>query len=174
MVTVPRLMTPRLVLRAPRADDLDAYAEFLSDPEATRYLSGTADRRTAWRVLAALAGAWMLTGAGWWAIERREDGAFVGVVGAFFRETTLPVAEGSDLELGWNVLRPYWRLGYAKEAASAALAHGLARPGASRVVAHMEPDNVASSGVARAIGMSLEGEVMLYDRPALRWVAHRP
>src|SRR5262245_15113922 len=108
-VSIPRLQTQRLLLREFRTGDFDAYAEHCADPVATEHTSGPLDRRTAWRFFAAGSGMWMLHGAGWWAIEARDLGAFVGIVGAFYRETGLDGQKPSDLELGWVVLRPYWR-----------------------------------------------------------------
>lgn len=78
----PRLTTPRLLLREFRTADFDEYAENMADPEATKFLSGTTDRRTAWRMFSAAAGYGVLQGAGWWAIESKETGQVVGDVGA--------------------------------------------------------------------------------------------
>lgn len=36
MITIPTLTTERLILRAFRDDDLDAYAETCADPEVMR------------------------------------------------------------------------------------------------------------------------------------------
>lgn len=172
-IVVPRVATERLLLREVCAGDFDAYASFLADPETTRFLSGVVDRRTAWRQLAALAGAWTLTGAGWWAVEERASGALAGIVGAFHRETSLPIGRDSDLELGWTIFPPFQRNGYATEAARAALACGVERHDPPRVVAHMNPANAASVGVARAIGMTFDGEVDFYGQPAVRFVLAR-
>lgn len=168
-VAVPRLVTERLLLREVRAGDFEAYAAFLADPETTRFLSGVVDRRMAWRQLASLAGAWALTGAGWWAVEARASGELAGIVGAFFRETSLPIGPDSDIELGWTIFPPFQRKGYATEAARAALAWAAARHDPPSVVSHMNPANAASIGVARAIGMSFEGEVDFYGQPGVRF-----
>src|SRR5262249_41228981 len=100
-VTIPRISTDRLLLREPRTSDFDTFARFYADAEMTRFLSGTLDRRSAWRVFASIAGAWLLTGAGGWAVEVRETGEYVGTVGAFFRADLGNVGPDSDLELGW-------------------------------------------------------------------------
>ena len=170
---VPRLSTPRLLLRELRTEDFDAYAESLSDPVAMRFTSGVADRRAAWRIFAALTGPWLLTGAGWWAIELRATGEFIGTVGAFFREPGTPLGTADDLELGWTLLRAHWRRGFASEAARAALACGLSRHDVRRAIAHVDPGNVASIGVCAALGMRLEGEVDFYGQPSLRYAVLR-
>lgn len=173
-ISVERLHTPRLLLRELRSDDFEAYADHMANPDATAYMAGILDRRRAWSAFASLTGAWMLTGAGWWAVELRATGEFVGTVGGFFRETSLPPGPASDLELGWNLLQRFWRNGYASEAARAALAFGFARHPVRRAIAHIEEMNHASIGVARAIGMTLEGEVDFYGVKLLRYVVDRP
>ena len=85
MGPIPRLHTPRLLLREYRTADFDAFAANLSDPEATVFID-SADRKSAWRIFASQTGLWLLQGAGWWAVELRETGEHVGNVGAFFRE----------------------------------------------------------------------------------------
>lgn len=92
-------------------------------------------------------------GFGLWVIETH-DGAFVGDCGLTMQEV-----EGEWLvEAGWHVRADLRRQGYAAEAARAVVS--LARSaGVSHLVAIIRPDNVASQGVARAIGMTLEREV---------------
>lgn len=172
---VPRIITARLGLREIRTTDFDAHAAFMADPIAMRFMSGIVDRRMAWRALSSMTGTWLLMGAGWWAVDLLATGELVGMVGAFFRETSLPVTRDSDLEVGWSIFPTFWRNGYASEAAGAALAYGFARHDVRRAVAHVDPANVASIGVARAIGMTYDTDVDFYgDRSISRYVVARP
>ena len=78
-----RIETERLLLRPFSADDYENYAAMCADPEVMRGL-GTGvpmDRTDAWRHLAFAMGHWQLRGFGWYAVERRTDGEFVGRVG---------------------------------------------------------------------------------------------
>jgi RimJ/RimL family protein N-acetyltransferase len=172
-VIVPRLTTSRLHLRELQTGDFEAYARFMEDPVATRYLSGAIDRRAAWRLFASSTGLWMLTGSGWWAVELRATGEMVGFVGAFFRETTLHLGRDADLEVGWSVFPRFWRNGYATEAARAALAFGFERFDIRRAIAHLDPLNVGSAGVCKAIGMTYDAEVDFYGEPCARWAIDR-
>lgn len=154
-VLVPRLETERLVLREYRVDDFDAFAAHLADPESTAFID-VADRQLAWRIFACHSGLWVLFGAGWWAMELRETGAPVGVVGAFYR-LGMP-----GIELGWNTYREYWGRGFASEAAAAAMRYAFEVKGESRAKALITAGNVPSIRVAQRLGMAWESETELY------------
>src|SRR6185295_3789990 len=78
---IPHLETERLVLREFRAGDFEAYASFMADPEVARYIApAPMSREDAWRSLASTIGHWTLRGYGTWAVQRKEDGAFMGRV----------------------------------------------------------------------------------------------
>src|SRR5262249_5031224 len=92
-------------------------------------------------------------GTGWWALERKDTGAFIGQVGAFRRDGQ------TDLELGWVVHRPHWNHGFATEAARAALEHALTTLGEERAISQIAPENAASIRVAERIGQRFEREI---------------
>ncbi len=162
-VTVPRVRTDRLLLREFREADFGSFAEVLADPVATEFLSGPVDRRAAFRIFLGAFGAWMLHGAGWWAIDLVETGELVGWVGAFYRERPC------DLELGWTIDPRHWRRGFATEAGAAALESARQRLGARRVIAHIDARNVASLRVAERLGLTNEGDVDFFGEPARRY-----
>lgn len=153
--SIPHLETRRLVLREYRAEDFDAFASHLADPESAAYLS-LADRQTAWRIFGSHAGLWLLHGAGWWAVEVKKTGQLVGNVGAFFRESS-PV-----MELGWNTYRPFWGNGFASEAAAVALSHALEVRGEPKVQAYIAPGNQPSIRVAERLGLNFESVTELH------------
>ena len=45
----PILETDRLILRAPAAEDFEAWADFAADEETMRHLGGSQARSVAWR-----------------------------------------------------------------------------------------------------------------------------
>ncbi len=146
---IPRLETERLILRALRNEDLDAFAAFMADEDVARYLSGTPmTRDEAWRSLATALGHWQLRGYGTWAVERREDGAFIGRVGMINPDGW------PGLEIGWTLGKPYWGAGYATEAAAAAMRYAFLTQPVDKLISCIDPDNVASQAVARRVGES--------------------
>ena len=140
---VPRVATPRLLLRGFRKGDLDVLAASFGDPESAQFVGGVVDRRGAWRLLAIGVGLWTLTGTGWWAVEEVATGELVGTVGAFVRETP-----SEWIELGWTVVRSRWGQGIASEAARAAASFAFERHAIPRVVAHIDARNIASVRVS--------------------------
>lgn len=143
---IPRLETDRLILRAFREDDLDAWATFMADPETMRFLGGPMTRGNAWRTMATTLGHWALKGYGMWAVERKSDGALMGRVG-------LLQPEGwTGLEVGWTLGRAYWGQGYATEAAAASMRYAFMTRPDDRVVSNIDAGNVASQAVAKRLG----------------------
>lgn len=166
-VSVPRLPTPRLVLRAFQSRDYPDYAVEMADPEATRFTARPAERAVWWS-FAAASGGWVLDGAGWWAVELRETGRAIGLVGVFVRETA-----PEDFEIGWAIYRAHWRKGYAVEAARAALDYAFEGHRASKVIAHIDQENVASVAVGRKIGLVYEKDVDFFDKKIGRYLITR-
>ena len=162
---VPVLVTERLRLRGFRGSDLDDYAALNADPEVLRYLVGAGpepwDRERSWRHMALLVGHWPLKGSGVWALEQKETGTFVGIVG--FAEP-----EGwPGFELSWRLVRRWWGHGYATEAARVALGYAFKVLRRERVISLINPENLASIRVAERIGERLMGHTVLHGREML-------
>ena len=161
-VTVPRITTDHLLLREAVRADFEGFAAVLTDPKRPTP-PGPVDRRTAWRHFASGHGLWLIDGFGWWTIEERATGAYVGSVGAFMREPPPGPNEPNDLELGWSVVESFRGRGYATEGAAAALAHARAAKSGKRIIANIDHGNIASIRVAEKIGMRYDREVEFYD-----------
>ncbi|MGF6494123.1 RimJ/RimL family protein N-acetyltransferase [Luteibacter sp. 621] len=165
-VTVPRLQTERFVLREYRPEDFEAFAAHLADPESMTHLN-LSDRKLAWRVFGSHAGLWLLGGAGWWAIERKDSGQLVGNVGAFYRD-------GSPmLELGWNTYRSFWGQGVAPEAATAVLAYAFDVRREARVHALINAANQPSIRVAERLGLRYAQDTALNGKMTGQYVRER-
>ena len=148
----PVVETERLLLRFYREGDFDALAGFMADPEAMRYLYGAPQSRAeAWRAYATILGHWALRGYGFWAVERKSDGAFIGRIGLWQPEGW------PGMEVGWTLGRPYWGRGYATEAARASLDYGFRHYPVPKLVSTIHPENRASQEVAKRLGETKSG-----------------
>jgi RimJ/RimL family protein N-acetyltransferase len=164
----PILHTERLLL-VPLADrHVELEIELDSDPEVLRYISGRAHSRD--EVVASherrmsLAG--QVDGLGFWTAFASADAARGSTppsgedAGDFVGLMFLPPAHGEDqpddpsvCDLGYRLLRRFWRKGLASEASRVLLRHAFETIGQSRVIAQTMAVNVGSRGVMEAVGM---------------------
>ena len=142
--------TARLLLREMSPDDLAFVALMLGDDEVMRFYPKalTRDESKGWldRQLARYA----RDGHGLWLVEDRQTREPVGQVGLAMQEI-----EGQrEPEIGWLIHRPYWRRGYASEAALGVRAWAFENLEEDHVISLIRPENVPSQGVAYRIGMA--------------------
>ncbi|MGL6289553.1 MAG: GNAT family N-acetyltransferase, partial [Silanimonas sp.] len=110
----PTLDTERLVLRLPRIEDFEPYAEMLADEEAARYIGGTLPRAAAWRRFLQMPGAWAMQGFAMFSVVEKASGRWLGQMGPW-RPDGWP-----GNEIGYAFHRRAWGQGYAVEAGIAA------------------------------------------------------
>jgi RimJ/RimL family protein N-acetyltransferase len=171
--------TERLLLRLPCQDDADAWSAATDDTEVMRYIGGAAGAAS--QSIDLFLERWEANGFGQYAIERRDDGAFLGRLGLLvwdrrdWRRSTLPEAgDSSEVELGWALLRDHWGHGYATEAAAAVRDAAWTDLGPDRLVSLIHPDNARSVRVAERLGARFERDVESVDVGPLQvWVYER-
>lgn len=162
--------TDRLILRAFLETDREPWAAMNADPEVMRHFPATLSREEADAVIERVNGRIAETGAGFWALERKEDGAFLGFAGLNrIAHEHLPIF--GQWEVGWRLARHAWGQGYASEAGAAALAHGFGRMGLPRILAYTAVTNTPSEAVMQRLGMRRAAE-MDFDHPLI--AADRP
>ena len=155
--------TARLVLRQWRDADREPFAAMRLDPEVMAHLPPlTREESDAAvdRQMALIAE----HGHGFWAVERKADGAFLGFTGVKPTAPDLPF-DGAP-EVGWRLARHAWGAGYASEAARASLAYGFKVLGAPEIVSFTVPANTRSQAVMRRIGMTAD-PTRNFDHPVL-------
>jgi RimJ/RimL family protein N-acetyltransferase len=153
----PILQTSRLVLRPPREEDLDRWAEFSANPDSMRFMGGVAKRGASWRALAAVAGSWALRGYGMFSIIERESGLWVGRGGPHQPEGW------PGTEVGWGLHPDATGKGYATEAASAAMDFAVDVLGWTDIIHLIAPANMNSQKVAERLGSVRRGPGALPD-----------
>lgn len=130
------------------------------------------DRPASWQGLATAAGMWALRGCGLFSVLEVETGRWVGRVGPWLPEGAL------GTEVGWAIDRSAWGLGYATEAAEAAVGWAFETLGWSEVIHCIDAANTASIAVAERLGShrlrdDLENgkPVEIYGQPRTTWRA---
>ena len=144
--------TPRLVLRPWQDADRPAFFAMSADPGLQEFLRPltTRDASDGWidHQVAHQAG----HGFCFWAVERRDDGLFVGSVGLY--QVGYEAHFTPAVEVGWRIARAFWGLGYAPEAAAASLRHGFEVLHLPEVVANASVGNARSRRVMAKLGMT--------------------
>jgi RimJ/RimL family protein N-acetyltransferase len=174
------LETPRLLLRPTLPQDFAPFAAFQADAESMRYLgSAPQPRSLAWRSFLTMAGAWAMQGFAMFSVIEKTSGQWVGRVGPWQPEGW------PGTEVGWGIARDRCRLGYATEAATAAIDWAFENLGWTDVIHVIDPANVASQGVARKLGSRNRGRGQLpapfadsvidvWGQSKSEWLARRP
>lgn len=152
MSAVRILDTERLALRTIAPDDAPFYLALVNDPAFIVYI-GDRGIRTLDAAREAIANGPMAMqaalGHSLYLVERKDDGAPIGMCGLIKRDTL------DDVDIGYAFLPQYRGHGYAREAAAAvcALAPTL---GIRRLLAITSPDNAGSIALLLKLGLRFQ------------------
>jgi len=152
------ISTSRLNLRTFRRDDLAQYAALNADPEVVEFLGGPLTREYSDEIAAWANEVNATEGIGLLVVERRDDGAFLGMCGLHHLESY-----PDDVEVGWRLAREHWGNGYATEAATAWLDHAFGSMGLPRVISVTDPPNLRSLAVMHRLGMTYDHEAEIEE-----------
>jgi RimJ/RimL family protein N-acetyltransferase len=133
------LTTDRLTLREMGLDDLDFVAAMLGDPEVMRFYPRLYSREEARAWVLRQIERYALDGHGLWLVEDRRTREPIGQVGLITQE----VAGVREREIGYLIHRPFWRRGFATEAATVTRDFAFAA-GVPRVISLVRPINTPS------------------------------
>ena len=149
----PVLETERLRLRAYQTADLPPLLAMWQQPQFYQHLTGQpATENEVWTKLLRDSGLWAVLGFGYWAIEEKATGEFVGAVGFadFHRALTPPL--GHYPEAGWILAPRLHNQGYGTEALGAALAWADTHLPEPRTVCLISLANEPSRRLAAKVG----------------------
>ena len=140
--------TERLLLREIDPDrDFAGWAASLADEDVVRYLNGeTMDEAQAWRNMAMVLGHWSLRGFGFFSVEEKATGEWVGRVGPWNPKGW------PEPEVGWLIAPEHQRKGYAIEAGRASIDYAFDQLGWSRVIHVILDGNAPSVATAERLG----------------------
>jgi len=151
--SVPILETKRLRLRGHRVEDLASSSAMWGDPENVRHISARPfTSEECWGRILRYFGLWAALGFGYWVIEQRSSGHFIGEVGFVdYKRDIVPALNGAP-EAGWIIAPGFHGKGYAQEAMSAALGWLDGAQPHTRSVCIIDPSNTASLKLAAKLG----------------------
>jgi RimJ/RimL family protein N-acetyltransferase len=164
MTSSPTIDTHRLLLRDWLAEDLPAFAAMNADPRVMEFLPKPLDRAESDARAAGIRDHFTRHGFGLWAVEVRGVADFIGFVGL-----SVPGFEAHFtpcVEVGWRLAFEHWGLGYATEAARAALDFGFQSLALQEIVSFTVPANRRSTAVMERIGMT-RAPADDFDHPTL-------
>ena len=147
------LETDRLILRWMSTEDAEFILGLLNEP-SWLYFIGDRGVRTLEEarnyILNGPVAMYARLGFGLYGVELKESGIPIGICGLVKREFL------DDVDVGFAFLPPYWRQGYAYEAASAVIAYGREVLRLKRIVAITTLDNHRSARLLEKLELRFE------------------
>ncbi len=166
-MNVPTLETERLILRGYRRGDFTAVYELWSDPRTVRLMGmQPMTEEECWAKFLRSFGAWQVNGFGFWAVEEKATGQFIGELGflnakrAIFPPLPVP-------EMGWSFSASVHGRGYAAEGVRRAIAWGEQHFGRVRFSAIIGHENEPSLKLARKFGFAEVSRVIYKEHLTL-------
>ena len=160
-----RLTTERLFLRHFHILDAEPMYRVFGDPEVMLFGEGVQKKEWIETWLRTCFERYYQTwGFGPYAIVEKQSQNVIGYCGLFY----FPDINGQpEVEIGYRLVRSAWGGGYATEAVLAVRDFAFNTLGIKRLIAIIDPANIASIHVAEKVGMRYEKEIMLegYDHP---------
>ncbi len=145
-LTTPTLETERLILRAPKPQDVDAYAAHFAS-ERSQYVGGPKNAEDAWEDFAYEAGHWVMRGYGYFTLTLKGHDDAIGAAGHHNQPWD------PEKELGWLLFdAKHEGKGYALEAAKACVAHAWTVLKWDTFVSYIDPRNTPSIKLAERLG----------------------
>jgi [ribosomal protein S5]-alanine N-acetyltransferase len=153
MISDPIILeTSRLKLRNISMDDVPVYYSFFSDPETMRFYPSTRSLDETKEFVKRQLRRYATDGFGPWAVTLKSNDLLIGYCGLINQI----VDSKTEMEIGYLTGREYCRQGFASEAAMGCRDYAFNVLGVNRLISLIDPANVASIGVARKVGMTLE------------------
>jgi len=161
--------TERLLLRQFTMDDLDDLYFIYSHPDLSKYLSNEQPLRLdqTRAAINSIIESWQQHKFGVWAVVYKKHRKLIGHCGLKFLENT------PEVQIGYLLLKDYWRRGLGTEAAAAVLKYGFDVVKLERIVAIAKPENIASRRVMEKVGMKYEKDAYFYENDVVYYSLSR-
>jgi len=151
------LETERLIIRKLRAEDLEHFHAYRSDPEVCRYQGYEPSTREQCRAYIAQQRDVEFGTAHLWAqlgMELKSERKLIGDIGL------KPEHDTRIVEFGISLSRDFQGQGLASEALNAVFDHLFTEKDIHRIIALMDAGNTSMSGLAERLGLRREGHYL--------------
>ena len=148
------LKTTHLLLRQWREEDLEPYAKLTASKEVMKYFPQTLTVEQSNRAARKFQKLLEERGWGFWAVEERVSGQFIGYAGLHAPQTQFPFSP--CIEIAWRMGQKYWENGYVLEAGEAILRAAFEIFGLEEIVYFSSVKNKKGEEVATALKMQKE------------------
>jgi len=163
MTLLIQLETNRLLLRQWKNSDLQPFADMNSDERVMEFFPSTLSRPQSDEMASRCQALISESGWGFWALEEKSSGNFIGFTGLHIPTYDLPFMP--CVEIGWRLDPEFWGKGLVTEAANAALKVGFEQLGLQEIVSFTVLENVKSRAVMARLGMIEDSDN--FQHPAL-------
>lgn len=154
--------TPRLLLRSWKEEDILPFANMNSDPNVMKYFLKALSEMESLEFYNRIQDEFSQYGYGLYAVEKKEDGVFIGYTG--FHNIPFDVDFAPGVEIGWRIKSEEWNKGYATEAAEACLSYAKEYLPLKTIWSFTSLPNKSSERVMQKIGM---GKIKEFPHPAV-------
>ena len=151
MKTIIELETQRLKLRQWTAEDYEAFAKLNADPKVMEYFPSTLTKIQSDVMASTLKALISQNAWGFWVLEEKETGLFVGTLGLHEPTDNLPFLP--CVEIGWRLSSEHWGKGYATEAGQEVLKFAFEVLELEEVLSFTAVVNKRSSSLMERLGM---------------------
>ena len=163
MLKNPKLESSRLLLRQWLPTDLSPFAQMNADKDVMQYYPACLTQIESDKLVKKLSLLINKKGWGFWALELKATGEFIGFTGLHKPEANLPFKP--CVEIGWRLGKKHWGKGYATEAAQLALEFAFKQLLLAEVVSFTSLQNSQSRSVMQRLNM--ENTQTNFNHPAI-------
>ena len=163
MKKIVELETKRLILRQWRKEDLDAFSSLNADPEVMEFFPSVLSKKESDEMAEKIEKLISNRGWGFWAVETKNEGEFIGFVGLHEPYYDLPF--NPCVEIGWRLAKKHWGKGYATEAGNTALEFGFDKLKLSEVYSFATVHNMKSQAVMERL--KLKNTMSNFNHPVV-------
>jgi ribosomal-protein-alanine N-acetyltransferase len=161
--------TLRLLLRYFTWNDLNDMATIYADPIGMAFRGSPRTFEETQQVFKWIFDNYSKDGFEMWAIIHKADQKLIGCCGLIPQ-----VVDGQqETEMGYVLAKEYWGQGLATEAAFAVRNYGFEKLGCDRIIALINPKNLASQNVAQKIGLIYEKDTTHSEKTVCVYAIHK-